>query len=871
MKFTKSALALIIVTLFSLSLFACTPTCKTHADENGDGICENCKKEAEPEIALIKNSEAEFCIVKGESLPIEVTAAINDLVKLLGEFGINIEILTGEDNERRDICEILVGSVATREEKYIVDGHDYGIDGYAIKMIDNKIAIVGGSDESLLSAFKIFTKSILKLDKDDDSLDDASMKKSDEREQKSEGYDIESISVGGTDLKGYTIATDTESGIYYNGALAIQEKIYNLSGYYLKIVPLSDAGERSIIIRSVPRDDSGEDSFRAYVSGITLFIDCEYDNKLSDTLALFIKNVFSDAKGALMLSGNVFTDDISTVAYEDFGAKGDGKTNDYKAIKEAHEFANISGQTVVGRANATYYISSTIFGAEAQEIPIKTNVDWNGAKIVIDDRDIRQAANNVHSTHVFKIISDVSALTATAKKNTEIYNILSEMAESGRLGPQTEKIDLNLGYSAMIILTNSTKKVYIRYGKNADSGDSQSELIVIDRDGNIDPKTKLLLDYDALTSAYVYNLEIEPITIKNAEITTRASRMDTIENGKRYDEYFKRGILVSRSGTTLENIKHYVTDEFTPDEQAAGLTGPAYSGFFFVQNASDVTIKSCILTGRRYYNDGTYDFGARFANNILLIDCKQSNFYRDGTTILSTSNDKTTGKSFCWGVGGTNYCKNMTYLRCELTRFDAHSGLYNGAVIDSHVAMINLIGGGEMLIENTVVEDDVIFQLRQDYGATWKGTVTIRDCTAKYTSGSEYNLCYLLWSNHDFGYTCHFPNIIVDNFKTTANHTRINLVKYATSSDANQETLHTSEILHIPGATFLGGATNINPYAPPEFLIAVNSPDLTFTVVENPFFDNTKLRGFVYEYQNSDERVDYDPTVDTEYPDYREK
>ena len=55
---------------------------------------------------------------------------------------------------------------------------------------------------------------------------------------------------------------------------------------------------------------------------------------------------------------------------------------------------------------------------------------------------------------------------------------------------------------------------------------------------------------------------------------------------------------------------------------------------------------------------------------------------------------KVNGKSLkmCWGIGGTNYCKNMEYIGSTLSRLDAHAGLYNGRIIDSTVNYISLTG-----------------------------------------------------------------------------------------------------------------------------------------------------------------------------------
>jgi hypothetical protein len=77
------------------------------------------------------------------------------------------------------------------------------------------------------------------------------------------------------------------------------------------------------------------------------------------------------------------------VTYEDFGAVGDGKTEDFEAIYKTHEYANAHGLTVKGTPGKTYYINDTKFGTDTvHTAKIKTNVDWCGAHFIIDDTEL---------------------------------------------------------------------------------------------------------------------------------------------------------------------------------------------------------------------------------------------------------------------------------------------------------------------------------------------------------------------------------------------------------------------------------------------------------------------------------------------------
>ena len=75
------------------------------------------------------------------------------------------------------------------------------------------------------------------------------------------------------------------------------------------------------------------------------------------------------------------------VKYSDFGAVGDGITNDHTAIYNAHVFANEHGLDVFADKGAIYYIHTF-----EKSAPIKTHTDLSGAKFIIDDRGIEKGS-----------------------------------------------------------------------------------------------------------------------------------------------------------------------------------------------------------------------------------------------------------------------------------------------------------------------------------------------------------------------------------------------------------------------------------------------------------------------------------------------
>lgn len=808
------------------------------------GKCNYCTANS---LDLISDGELKFRIVIGSNATSQVHSTISSLKRLLER--ISVELVTVEETDYTDendgLIDILVGTGDGIGKEYVYNTDELGSTGYAIKAINNKLLICTGSPTELQLVFSNFVTNVLKITASTKVLEDVSLPLTYSVIKTDSPYPISSITIGGNDIAGYTIAVDSGDEYFYPIAIYLQSAIKEYAGYSLSIVPLKDKGAHSIVIERADRDTTYSDSFRVYVYGTSLHINAEYPAPAEESAEEFIDKFIRTASGSVKFEDIVMTKDISYVTYEMFGAKGDGRTNDFESIKAAHDYANESGQRVLGKSTAVYYIGSTLINGSAQSIVIKTPTDWQGAHFIVDDTNLHQTDGTKQFSK--ELITVKSNYTSTTASSTQ----LSKINAGEKLGPNTTRIDLSLGYRALLNIINKNHKVYVRYGGNANTGAQQHELVIVDENGYIMEGTELLLDYEKVTSIEIYQIDDEYMEIKNGSFTTKASRVSTtqIVDGQKtvYRSYFKRNIVVARSNTTVRNVNHYVEGEFTVAEQATGLTGPSYSGFFSANNADSVTFEDCIMTGRRYYKiSGTYGFGATLVNNVVLRGCMQTNFYKaDGK--ISTS-----GSEY-WGLGGTNFCKNMIYDNCEVTRFDAHAGLYNGKLINTHVGMINLIGGGDMLIENSIVEDNEFFTLRTDYGATWKGTVTIKDSTLKNNS-STGRILTMVWTNHDFGYVCHYPNLILDNITHTKSKT-FNLDSTSDTSDPNQDTITSwGDYIHIAGVarseyaaeelTGTANTTNINPIAPPDFIIAKNCPGITLKITSRKFFSETVIRGF---------------------------
>ena len=307
----------------------------------------------------------------------------------------------------------------------------------------------------------------------------------------------------------------------------------------------------------------------------------------------------------------------------------------------------------------------------------------------------------------------------------------------------------------MIHITNANKKVYIRAGANSGS-DNQQEMIVVEANGDIDPNTPLIFDYDTVTSMKVYPIDDKPITIQGGTFTNWCNQQISAS------AYYARGLFVQRSNTRVYNVTHLMDKEPETENGAC-----PYTGFFYVEYANNVIFDSCVMTSHKkyktlqpdgdYVDQGTYDTQAVRSNAITWYNCTQAN----PINLFSQG---------YWSVMASNFSKNLTYDKCVLSRFDAHRGVHNITIKDSEIGeVINIIGSGTALIENTTLssgDKNYFVRIREDYGATWEGDIIINNC--KLIVKESVTAAYVIradWQEWYFGYTCYVPNLYIDGFK----------------------------------------------------------------------------------------------------------
>lgn len=435
--------------------------------------------------------------------------------------------------------------------------------------------------------------------------------------------------------------------------------------------------------------------------------------------------VQTNEKGQLLI--NVSPKDAKSfkakgqVHYRDFGARGDGKTDDMDAIAATHAFANQHKLTVKADQGATYFI-----GGKSRTAFIQTNTDFGTAAFIIDDTNVEN-----RNANVFQVSSN--------QQPFKLEGITS-------LKRNQEKINASLPSSCLVTVTNSNVKRYIRFGPNQNNGSSQTDIFMVDKTGKVDMNAPIIWDFDQITDITALPLDETPLTITGGRFTTIANQAES-----KYT-YYARGIAIRRSNVLVQGLEHRITGE--------GDHGAPYGGFINVGDCANVKVQNTVLTGHKVYQTigsagvgvsmGTYDISLNRALNVSFVNCRQTNDITDNRY---------------WGIMGSNFCKNLLYDNCTFSRFDAHMGVANATIRNSTLGHqgINAIGSGNFTVENSTIYGRNLINLRSDYGSTWQGNLLIRNCVF-VPSGNQMTSASLIGGSysgeHDFGYTCYMPERI---------------------------------------------------------------------------------------------------------------
>ncbi len=769
-----------------------TTECDEHKDYNEDRICDICNKETALNHTTHNDADGNnFCDICGEKFSAEITPDTDT----------EPNPPSGDciDKNEDGICDLCGKEIPTSQPPDTTENPDMPcevcIDGNKDSVCDScgkQIQISEAPDDTDNEDTPCETC----IDKNNDTVCDIC-----NSEIKQKDYPITSVTINGKDITPYVIAYDSSHGENKVLALKIQTLIFDSLGLSLNIIDIGElTDENYIAVKSGAR--SGGDGFYVKIKGENLEIISEFSNKTVSTGEKYFSDLFKGQSGAV--DAVEMTVNVRDIYYKDFGAVGDGIENDYEAIKKTHDYANQYGHSVISESGATYYI-----GSAAESIIIRTDVNWSDSTFIIDDRDISARERSIS---IFKIASDYDCVSFDAENE-----YIKEINNFGALTSDIKRIDLKLGYPALLVIENSNRKNYISYGENENTAPHQKEMIIVDKDGFIDNYTPLTHSYSEVTAITAYRIDDVPITLTGAKFI-RKSNAEICDGS-----YYERNILVCRSNVTLERIRYEVTGE----SENLYLTNP-YTAFLSIINSNNITISNCTLTAHKisYIKNQSsadtplesYVLSASLSNNITWCNCFQSNFYSiDGITPDTELSD----------IMKSEYSKNLNYQSSVLSTFTAHKGVYNISIKNSTLTSIDAVGAGTLQIDNSYVYNDVFLNLAEEYGSYWNGDIVIRNSSLLNTKAPT--LIGMAWYNRNFGYQTYMPkNIIIDNLSCT-NGTSV-LIFDNRFSEQSENLLKDS----------IDGSPNLNKTLPTEsIIIKNNTAGLIFSIPDTEYFNNT--------------------------------
>ena len=515
------------------------------------------------------------------------------------------------------------------------------------------------------------------------------------------------------------------------------------------------------------------------------------------------------------------------LTYECFGAKGNGSTDDFNAIKNAHNFANKEYTekgiflTVYGTAGATYKITS---GAKTG-ILVATDVNWQGANFIIDDNPNVVLANDIYKEPIFRVTTPMhvdtnlsvielkkykdinkclvtkentsencevnsniintnawSSLSSLSKNSTNINNFVNNLkTDINSIVSDSTKANKALKYlnasNIWAISITSSHINYVRRGNNPNNGNLQTEVILVNtNNGNI--MGDIEWNYDEMVQIRVWPIPEKQVLLQNAEFTTWTNNK-AIDSSGNNSPYTQRGIYVAFTGNVkIKNVKHYLDESkysSNPGNQSQPK-GNAYYGFIKIYNAAYIDLDSVRLTPHTYAKNssgtslGTYDLTFDYANNLFFnkIEYACNKLKSDGTIDYTTCYGETMIASDKWGTVGSNGSKNVFFDSAKINRIDAHRGVHNLSVTNSTLGDkgFTLTGSGYFYGYNLRMDRSAnIIELRQDYGSTWNGTMILDKIT--YIISDDVSYPTIIRSNNDnthyFGYQTYFPALYIRN------------------------------------------------------------------------------------------------------------
>ena len=227
--------------------------------------------------------------------------------------------------------------------------------------------------------------------------------------------------------------------------------------------------------------------------------------------------------------------------------------------------------------------------------------DFGAASFIIDDTDLE----NIRA-QVFEVTSSLEPFA--------LEGITSLKRNQPNIG-------VTLPGPALVQVRDDSVRRFIRFGLNQNLGSPQTDIFIVDADGNVDAGGPIIWDFDRISDVLALPIDEVTLRVTGGHFTTIANQAES-----RYT-YHNRGLGIMRSNVVVDGLQHHVVGE--------GDHGAPYTGFINIGQAANVTVSNVLLTGRKTYQTivsaglpvsmGSYDISVNRSINVTFVNCRQTN------------------------------------------------------------------------------------------------------------------------------------------------------------------------------------------------------------------------------------------------------
>lgn len=396
------------------------------------------------------------------------------------------------------------------------------------------------------------------------------------------------------------------------------------------------------------------------------------------------------------------------VSVRDFGAAGNGTTDDTAAVLAAHTYAN-SRDLPVSYAGC----QAVALQANAQ-IPLQTSTDFDSCMLVV----LGGVATvpSFGSFNVLYTITDPACPEVTVTGAVSSSNLIK-----GALFPMLGLFD---GHGFALLSCG------LQVPDRAETGSANyTQAFKVNRFGRVSHPLSTDVSAHAAAITVTYRkTSVKRLRISNVNCTEGAWNNQRIFDIRRCNVHVD-GFTMMFTGGAFDNVCEIIR----------------------LTNCSDVRVDNFITTGRPVTgSEGSYCLAMYGAADIFV----------DNMNAL-------TG----WGATGTDDVSGLHFTRCVLNRIDAHASGHNLFADDCDLHEAGMVygwGGGILSVKNSRVYRSSVITSRQDYGGTFFGSMFVDNVEVNNNFTSTYYAVNLLTNPLGASIPVYAPDVIaVSNLRRT--------------------------------------------------------------------------------------------------------